>query len=82
MRWRYPEGEQRIVIELKMLKENDSLNHVKAKALEQTSAYSDACDGTESHILIFDGVGKTDWKNKVYAECCEHNGYPIKVWGV
>jgi hypothetical protein len=80
--WKHPKGEQRIVIELKMFKERDVLEKLKEDALMQTARYADYCDATESHVLIFDRCGKTDWKEKVYQEVCEHNGHKIKIWGM
>ena len=82
LKWRYPAGEQRIVIELKMLTERDSYEKVKQTALEQTAIYADKCDATESHIIIFDRCGKTDWKDKVFTDTDEVNGYQIKIWGM
>ena len=82
LKWKYPSGEQRIVIELKMLTEKESYEAVKAKALEQTAVYADKCNATESHIIIFDRCGKTEWKDKVFTAAGECNGYRIKIWGM
>ena len=82
LKWKYPTGEQRIVIELKMLTEKDSYKTIKAKALEQTADYVDKCNATESHIIIFDRCGKTDWKDKVFTDTGESNGCQIKIWGM
>ena len=82
LKWRYPTGEQRIVIELKMLTERDTYKAIKPLALEQTASYADKCDATESHIVIFDRCGKTDWKDRVFTDAGEVNGYPIKIWGL
>ncbi len=82
LKWKYPAGEQRIIIELKMLGEKDSYETIKDKALEQTAIYADKCNATESHIIIFDRCGKTDWKDKVFTDMGECNGYQIKIWGM
>lgn len=82
LKWRYPDGEQRIVIELKMLTERDSYEKMKPLALEQTANYADKCKATESHIVIFDRSSKTNWKEKVFVDSGEVNGYPIKIWGM
>ena len=82
LKWRYPGGEQRIVIELKLLTERDTYEKLKQVALEQTALYADKSDATESHIVIFDRCGITDWKEKVFTDSGEVNGYPIKIWGV
>ena len=96
LKWKYPAGEpdrnpagtgkqageQRIVIELKMLKEKDSYDAIKTKALEQTAMYADKCNATEAHIIIFDRCGKTDWKEKIFTDTGERNGCQIKIWGM
>ena len=51
-----------------MLTERDTYEKVKNIALEQTTNYADICDATESHIIIFDRFGKTDWKEKCFTE--------------
>lgn len=82
LKWIYPGGEQRIVIELKLLTEHDSYESTKATALEQTAAYAERCDATEAHIVIFDRCGKTNWKEQVFTDDAEHNNRPIKIWGM
>jgi hypothetical protein len=82
LKWKYPGGEQRIVVELKMLREKDSYETLKAKALEQTAAYAELCDATEAHIIIFDRCGKSGWKDKVFTDSGEFGGYHIKIWGM
>ena len=82
LRWKSPACEQRIIFELKILSEKESYEAVKSKALEQTAIYADKCNATESHILIFDRCGKTDWKDKVFTDTGEFNGCPIKIWGM
>lgn len=82
LKWRCPAGEQRIVIELKLLKERDTYETVKVEALAQTAAYAERCDATESHVVIFDRTGKTDWKEQVFTDRGEHNGIRIRIWGM
>lgn len=75
-------GEQRIIFELKILKERDSYAAIKAEAVEQTAIYADKCNATEAHIIIFDRCGKTDWQEKVFTDSGEAHGYKIKIWGI
>ena len=65
-----------------MLRKKDSLESLKAKALEQTAEYSKRCNGTENHILVFDRDEKTDWRQKVYSETIEYDGMKFTIWGV
>ena len=71
-----------MLIELKIMRQKDSLEALKTKALEQTAEYSKRCNATESHILIFDGDEKTDWRKKVFQEVVEFDGMTIHIWGV
>jgi hypothetical protein len=82
LKWKSPAGDQRIVIELKTYGKKDAYESIKAKALEQTADYADKCNATESHIIIFDRCGKTDWKEKVFTDSGEYNGRKIKIWGM
>jgi len=82
LKWEYPSGEQRIVIELKILTERDTYENLKTKALEQTADYADRCDATESHIIIFDRCGKSSWQQKVFRDTDIFNGRTIQIWGV
>ena len=82
LKWKYPGGEQRVVIELKMITERDTYEAVKADALKQTAAYAVRCDATESHIIIFDRCGKTDWKEQAFRDTGEHDGISLKIWGM
>jgi len=82
LKWQHPAGEQRIVIELKMLTERDTYDVLKQKALEQTAAYAQRCDATESHIIVFDRTGKTSWKEQVFTDSGTCNDIPIKIWGM
>ena len=74
--------EQRIVIELKMITERDTYEAVKSDALKQTAAYALRCDATESHIVIFDRCGKTDWKDQIFTDAGEYDGISMKIWGM
>ena len=82
LKWKYSGGEQRIVIELKLLKERDTYESLKALALKQTAAYADICNATEAHIVIFDRCGKTDWREKVFTDSGEFSGRKIQIWGM
>ena len=82
LKWRCPSGEQRVVIELKLLHQKNTYESVKAEALEQTALYAEKSDATESHIVIFDRSGKTNWKEQVFTDIGVFNGYQIKLWGM
>jgi hypothetical protein len=84
LQWRYgADGTryQKVVMELKVLKKKDSLEKVKALALEQTADYALACSTTEAHILIFDREGSEGWKKAPLTETCRHRDVDISIWG-
>jgi len=82
LKWQYFGGEQRVVIELKMITERTTYESIKTDALKQTAAYSVRCDATESHIIVFDRCGKTNWKEQIFTDCGEHDGVSMKIWGM
>ncbi len=65
-----------------MHSENNHLSTIKKDGLIQTAEYADQCNATESHLLIFDRRENIDWKDKVFTETTEQNGYKIKIWGM
>ncbi|KAK3604921.1 hypothetical protein CHS0354_000584 [Potamilus streckersoni] len=61
-----PEPKQRIVIEVKVKREKDSLQATVKKGLEQTQAYMDRCKATHGHLVVFDPNPKKRWSQKIY----------------
>ncbi len=83
LRWRDDfKNEQRVVIELKVMRTKDSYEKLKAEALKQTAEYAKRMSSTENHILVFDRDEKTDWREKVFTETAEFDGMSFKIWGV
>ena len=84
LKWRSEAGEQRIVIELKMLKERDSCETLVEKALKQTAEYADKSSAAEAHIVVFDRTGKKpEWRNgDIFTETREYRGRVLKIWGL
>ncbi len=86
LKWKGPTGEQRIVIELKVRTKryntDAAFDKFKTKGLIQTAKYADKCNATESHLIFFDRRDDVDWKDKIYTENVEQNGYKIKIWGM
>ena len=79
VQWPRPEGEQRFVIEGKILR--GSLDKTLEKSLPQTAGYMDRCAAAEGHLVIFDR-SKKPWKEKVYRRIDEFDGTPIEAWGM
>lgn len=74
---------QRIVLELKIKREKESLDTLIAKGLEQTWTYMDTVGSVdEGHLIIFDRSGLLSWDERIWHEPRQYNGRPIVVWGM
>jgi hypothetical protein len=78
--WPYPGGEQRVVIELKLLYK--SLEETIADGLKQTWDYLDRSGAEAGHLLVFDRRKKRSWAEKLFVREEEYQGTTIKVWGM
>jgi hypothetical protein len=77
----YPVGEnplQREVIEIKVVREKQSLATVIEKGTEQTRAYMDRCGATHGHLLVFDPHSGKTWEERVY---CKKLDEQLSLWG-
>ena len=74
-----PGGEQRFVIECKILR--GSLDKTLEKGLSQTAGYMDRCAADAGHLVIFDRSAMP-WQEKVYRRSEEFKGTPVEVWGM
>ena len=79
IRWPRPGGEQRFVIECKILR--GSLDKTLEKGLPQTASYMDRCGADPGHLVIFYRSAKP-WQEKVYRRSEEFEGTPVEVWGM
>jgi hypothetical protein len=69
---------QRIVIELKVLRSNKTL----VEGLEQTAQYMDIANATEGHLVIFDRDVEKSWDQKIYHQIEQVGNKKITVWGL
>lgn len=76
--WPAQQPQQRIVIEIKIFKDSNTL----PRALEQTAEYMDINNATEGHIVIFDRNSNKSWDEKIYNKMEVYNGKTIDVWGM
>ncbi len=67
---------QRIVIELKIKRGEDTLKH----GLQQTAEYMDLCGAHEGHLVIFDKDPCKSWTEKISQELLVYNAKKIHVW--
>lgn len=78
--WSYPGGEQRVVIELKLLYK--SLEDTITQGLEQTWAYMDRSGAETGHLVIFDRGQERSWEEKLFNREEQYRDKVIKVWGM
>ena len=79
IRWPRPGGQQRFVIECKILR--GRLDKTLEKGLPQTAGYMDRCAADAGHLVIFDRSTKP-WSEKVFRRTEEFEGKRIEVWGM
>lgn len=78
--WRYKNGVQQAVIELKLKYEN--LEKTIEKGLEQTYEYMDKCGTKEGYLLVINRSVKTSWKDKIFRKKKNYKGTNIIVYGM
>lgn len=78
--WPYPEGEQRVVLELKL--RHKTLEQTIAQGLVQTVAYMERMNTAVGHLIIFDRRPEISWDEKIFCEPYVYEGQAITVWGM
>jgi len=73
---------QKIVIELKVIRERSNPETVLQDGLMQTREYATHKGASEAHLVIFDRRPGRSWEEKIYDRTTENEGYPIHVWGL
>lgn len=76
--WPNLQPKQRIVIELKLLRNEKTL----PDGLRQTAQYMDIGNATEGHLVIFDRSSTKSWDEKVFQQQEVCAGKNIHVWGM
>jgi hypothetical protein len=90
VRWRYPrdaargeQKEQRIVLELKTIRERTpDFDRVLSDGLEQTARYAAQSNATEAHLVICDERPGLGWDGKIYRRPERSGDWEIEVWGL
>ncbi|MBM3204176.1 AAA family ATPase [Candidatus Woesearchaeota archaeon] len=67
---------QRIVIELKILHNNQTI----PEGLVQTTQYMDVSNATEGHLVVFNRDTKKTWEEKIYQETHQIGSHTVNVW--
>ena len=74
-------GEDRIVVECKLVRKGRSLSRTVEEGLEQTRRYMEISGTDAGHLVVFDMRPGGSWAEKVYREERECRGAGITVWG-
>jgi hypothetical protein len=90
VRWRYPQNaerenrkEQRIVIELKTIREKTPVpDRVLSDGLEQATRYAAQSSASEVHLIICDERPGKEWDEKIYERSVRKENGEVQVWGV
>ncbi len=77
--WFHKNGEQKIVIELKIL--YGGLEKTIDSGLKQTCKYMDKCGAEDGCLVIFDRRGKK-WEEKIFSREEKYERKKIIVWGM
>ncbi len=80
VKWPFPGGTQKAVIELKLLYK--TLEKTIAEGLVQTRDYMDRCGVSEGHLVIFDRTIEKSWEEKIFRREATKGGAPVTVWGM
>lgn len=78
--WPYPGGEQRVVIELKLLYK--TLEETITRGVAQTWEYLDRSGAEAGHLIIFDRRAGRSWEEKLFTREEAYRGKSITVWGM
>ncbi len=79
--WKHKTGIQKVVIELKV-RRNEALETVIKDGLRQTYEYMDKCGTRDGHLVIFDRDDKKTWEEKIFQRSGMYQEIGITVWGM
>ena len=89
VRWRYPKDaasgdqkEQRVVLELKTIRERTPADRVLTEGLEQAARYAAQSGAMEVHLVICDERPGQGWNDKIHERSERSGDFEIMVWGM
>jgi hypothetical protein len=80
--WPHPGGEQRIIIQLKVVYPGQDPAEKLADGLDQVVAYAERIPGAEVNLMLFDRRGGIPWDSRFRDEVIQHRGFAVRVWGM
>lgn len=83
--WPYPEGIQRAVIELKVLRRSRA--QVIREGIVHAQSYADRCGADEVHLVVFDRTPGKPWSKKIFRKkevykAPEGKENTVGIWGM
>ncbi|MEM7588988.1 MAG: ATP-binding protein [Myxococcota bacterium] len=77
------QDQQKIVLELKLVRQKEAVDTKTREGLQQTAQYMDGCGATEGHLLMFDRRKNKSWDERIWVkqEQSSHDKQ-ITVWGL
>ena len=80
---RKDQQEQRIVLELKTIRERTPApDRVLPDGLEQAARYADRSNASEVHLIVCDERPGRGWDERIYERAKRGGDWEISVWGV
>jgi len=71
---------QKIVLEIKTIRDDQNYDTVIQKAMQQTAEYAKLVGVNEAEILIFNRGEKTRWTAEDHVEPAEYDGVRLQIW--
>ena len=72
---------QRVVIEIKIIHEQQSVDTVQRQGITQTAGYADQCGADEAHLVLFDRRAGKTWEERIWQTQETVGQRVIAVWG-
>jgi hypothetical protein len=80
--WPHPGGEQRIIIEVKVVYPGQDPAEKRANGLDQVVDYAARIPGADLHLMLFDRRGGIPWEERACDQVVPHRGQSVRVWGM
>ncbi|AGX87427.1 AAA family ATPase [Candidatus Symbiobacter mobilis] len=72
---------QRVVIEIKIVHDHQSLDTLQKQGITQTAGYADQCGAQEAHLVLFDRRPGKTWEERIWQSEATEGLRTIVVWG-
>jgi hypothetical protein len=80
IRWKHAKGEQRLVLELKVLRK--SLEKTLAEGMAQLWEYAERCAADEAHLILFNKRPRISARQRFFRKKKKLKGRSFAIWGL